>query len=95
MTGNKKISLPAGKYTGEERRKMSYYNDVYAIFKNGEGLDWRTAGQMLPAGAIPVAVANTHNRIITEVINEFEAKKVIDFTNQVLEKEINWEYIPS
>jgi hypothetical protein len=64
---------------------MSYYNDVYVIFKNGEGLDWRTAGQMLPAGSIPLAVANANNEEIVEIINDYEPEIIINFVNTAIQ----------
>jgi hypothetical protein len=82
---------------------MSYYNSVYVIFQNGDGLDWRFAGQMLPAGAIPIAVANSYKDKITEIINEFKPETIIDFVNEIIQKKYapktiklsNWEYIHS
>ena len=62
---------------------MSYYNYVLVIFTKDQiepfELDCRTAGQMLPAGAIPLAIANENTREIFEVVNDVDSEKIIDF----------------
>lgn len=65
---------------------------------------------MLPAGAIPLAVANRNKGKITEIKNNFSPLGIVNFINQTFKenfeisrkysgieeyKEINWEYSPS
>jgi hypothetical protein len=74
---------------------MSYYNYVLVIFtKSIPGLeqvklDARTAGQMLPAGSIPLAIANENNSEITEIINSVESEKIIEFVDNCLQETYN------
>jgi hypothetical protein len=61
---------------------MSYYNNIIVVFTVGEDLNWRTGGQMLPAGAVPLAVVNFCQKKYFEVINTFTPEEILDFLNE-------------
>jgi hypothetical protein len=87
---------------------MSYYNYVYVIFGIGgeTPVDYRTAGQMLPRGAVPLCIINANSKIYSEVINsispldafKFLAEKIFsgewedEESKQELKDEINGTY---
>jgi len=58
---------------------MSYYNRVLVIFEKEKKLDLRFAGQILPNGAIPLAIINLNTGQYTEIINEYDKKEIINF----------------
>ena len=62
---------------------MSFYNDVVIIFTVGNefntNLDFRTAGQMLPSGAIPLAIVNFNTHQFFEVINTHEPEVLMNW----------------
>lgn len=60
---------------------MGYYNNVYVVFGNGhEGMDdYRTAGQTLPDGSVPIAIINACEKTYTEIINTETPEKVMRY----------------
>jgi len=70
---------------------MSYYNYVLVVFtkcdwEENVQLDIRTAGQMLPSGAIPLAIVNENTSEITEIINSVDSAKIIEFADNCLQE---------
>ena len=73
---------------------MSYYNNVVVVFSDGSHTngqlnitDFRTAGQMLPSGAIPLAIVNFPIHTYFEVINEHEPSDVLAWIEKEFEAE--------
>jgi len=60
-----------------------YYNDVYVIFNQGnlieKHLDFRTGGQMLPSGSIPIAIVNCNTKKYFEIENSFGSKEILEY----------------
>ena len=56
-----------------------YYNNVIVIFSldsTKETIDYRTATQMLPSGAIPAVVLNFNNGTYYEIQNDFTKDEI-------------------
>ena len=67
---------------------MSYYNNVFVVFEGHEGMDgYRTAGQCLPSGAVPIAIINGNTKTYTEVINTASPGEVFDFIESCIEND--------
>jgi hypothetical protein len=71
---------------------MSYYNYVVVVFTVGnefnvDDLDFRTAGQMLPSGAIPLAIVNFNTHQYFEVINTHEPEFIMNWLDGQFESD--------
>ena len=65
---------------------MSYYNQVWVIYKTPEGsLEYVPAGCWLPRNTVPVAIINWHKKIIFEVINECDKDVIFEFIKDRLQ----------
>jgi hypothetical protein len=63
---------------------MGFYDEVVVIFTlgfdtNAEAFDYRTAGQCLPSGAIPLAIVNFNTGIYSEIINSQEPEALLEW----------------
>lgn len=60
---------------------MSYFNNVFVIFGIGGETprDYRTAGQALPRGAVPLCIINGETKVYTEIINAISPQEAFKF----------------
>ena len=63
---------------------MSFYNYVYVIFGIGGETprDYRTAGQSLPRGAVPLCIINANTKMYSEVINSISPQDAFRFLSE-------------